>query len=92
MGNEQTDWSEPRQPNKYCPYDHIFIDTPLGRIQIEWKSWKDYVSYTVHLNDAWVESCSTLEEAKEASFNLIKDKFNQLKVWLTEKQIGLQNG
>lgn len=38
-------WSEPMPPSEDCPYDHVVAETPLGRIHIEWKSWKDYDGY-----------------------------------------------
>lgn len=38
-------WSEPRKANAIdSHYDYIVAETPLGRIFIEWKSWKSYDS------------------------------------------------
>ncbi len=37
-------WSEERQPCADCRYTHVVSETPLGKIVIEWKGWKDYDS------------------------------------------------
>jgi hypothetical protein len=35
-------WSEPREPGEdNSRYDHVVAETPLGRIVLEWKSWKE---------------------------------------------------
>jgi hypothetical protein len=35
-------WSEPRAPgDDDSRYDHVVAETPLGRIVLEWKSWKE---------------------------------------------------
>lgn len=36
-------WSEDKQPNEYCPYNHAVAQTPFGRILITWKGWKEDV-------------------------------------------------
>ena len=36
-------WSDPRPGDgKVSSYDHVIAETPLGRILIEWKGWKEY--------------------------------------------------
>ena len=38
-------WSDPRPGDaEVSHYDHVIAETPLGRILIEWKSWKEYDS------------------------------------------------
>lgn len=37
-------WSEEHQPNDACRYNHVVSETPLGRLTIEWKGWKDHDS------------------------------------------------
>jgi hypothetical protein len=34
-------WSEERQPTAECSYTHVVSETPLGRLGIEWKGWKE---------------------------------------------------
>jgi hypothetical protein len=43
-------WSEPAPSDrgKTSWYDHVFAETPFGRIMIEWKSWKDDGPYDGH--------------------------------------------
>jgi hypothetical protein len=36
------EWSEPRGPCAEYRYDHIVAKTPLGDIELSWKSWKNY--------------------------------------------------
>lgn len=84
---KQIDWSEPSPPNKYCPYDHVFMDTPLGRLQIEWKSWKISDSYCLLLNDNYIFSDTNLDQAKEHGLQVIKDKTKELNDWLISKNI-----
>lgn len=39
-------WSPHYPPDgDFSFYDHVFAETPLGMIKIEWKSWKDHDSY-----------------------------------------------
>lgn len=41
MSRYRLTWSEPAPPTaNVCSYDHVVAETPLGRIRIEWKSWK----------------------------------------------------
>lgn len=35
-------WSEVREANEDCSYTHVVAETPLGRLVIEWKGWKDH--------------------------------------------------
>lgn len=39
------EWSETRRPNSECSYTHVVAMTPFGKIQIEWKGWKERPSY-----------------------------------------------
>lgn len=57
-------WSEVREPNNDCSYDHVVAETPLGSISIEWKSWKDYPGYTSSLPWGAFVTANSLDEAK----------------------------
>lgn len=35
-------WSAPADPNADSSYTHVIAETPLGRIILEWKGWKDH--------------------------------------------------
>jgi len=81
----QEDWSEPSPPNAYCPYDHVFIDTPLGRVQIEWKSWKKYPGYCAQIGDEFLGSYDNLDSAKNGGFAYISTKVKELNVWMISR-------
>lgn len=71
------DWHGPYKPGQNdIPYDHVIAETPLGRISISWKSWKDYPSYCSHDYPEFMPfvSGSSLEEVK----NLIQQDFNEI--------------
>jgi len=46
-------WTEERPPDKECSYNHVFADTPFGRIEITWKGWKDQPIYDVEFPADW---------------------------------------
>lgn len=60
-------WSDPAKPNDDSSYDHVIAETPLGRITLEWKSWKEYDSTCGHM--PWGEFvCEpTVEDAKQSA-------------------------
>lgn len=59
-------WSEQKPPIKgICWYDHVTCETPLGQASIEWKSWKDFPSYSVMLNGNYLGEKDSLEDAKK---------------------------
>lgn len=67
-------WSEERKPSEgVCGYDHVISTTLFGEIRIEWKSWKEYDSYTVYMpfevnGEPPVLNGNTLGEAKELAY------------------------
>lgn len=49
------EWTDPAPPDGVdCFYDHVRADTVFGRLQIEWKSWKDYDPPAVYFRAALV--------------------------------------
>lgn len=75
-------WTEPEKPNKESPYAHTILNTPIGKIIIEWKSWKESPSYDMQLNNEWIGVSYSLEDAKEAALKYLVDKYNELKQFL----------
>ena len=70
-------WSDERPPSKECSYDHVVTDTPLGRIYIEWKGWKERPAYTCCFE--WMPDLdhfcgSSLDETKE----LVQDGWDKM--------------
>lgn len=67
-------WSEERKPSEgTCGYDHVVATTLFGDIRIEWKSWKEYDSYTVYMpfevdGASPVFNGNTLDEAKDLAY------------------------
>ncbi len=47
MRVKQIKWSEERQPDKECMYNHVDGDTPLGKCVISWKGWKDSPDFEI---------------------------------------------
>lgn len=35
------EWSEVQNPSQDVPYTHVIAQTPLGRIVLDWKGWKE---------------------------------------------------
>lgn len=62
------EWSEEAPPNKDISYTHVIAETPMGRIVIEWKGWKEYPNFDTNM--PWGEYIAylgfDLESAKEA--------------------------
>jgi len=85
-------WTEPKPPTEgESYYDHVSLETPLGKIMIEWKSWKMDPSYDVELNGEWILCVYNLEEAKQDSLNYIKNKCNELTIFLEKGSIANLN-
>ena len=57
-------WSEEREPCKDIRYNHVVADSGLGRISIEWKGWKERDGRAVYLDGNYLDTGSSLEEAK----------------------------
>ena len=61
-------WTENRQPNEECRYNHCIAETPFGRFLITWKGWKRYDDPTV--DDTpwgdWYGGFNSVDEAKAA--------------------------
>lgn len=74
------DWTEPKSPKlDVSNYNHCFCDTPLGKMIIEWESWKFNTGYTIQIVDGdWLRCEDTLEDAKIFSENYLKEKSKQL--------------
>lgn len=58
-------WSQTQEPNPQIPYDHVLLNSPLGIMIIEWKSWKENPDYDLYLNGNLLYCAGSLESAKE---------------------------
>lgn len=78
-------WTEPESPKENVSYyDHCILNTPLGRIIIEWKSWKEHPSYDISIDDKWVGYEYSLQDAKRKSLDYLKNTLIELKEYLKE--------
>jgi hypothetical protein len=78
-------WSNERKSNSESHYDHIITNTPLGIAIIEWKSWKDQKSYSVTINDQWInENYDSLEMAKLDVRDYLLKKYHEIGEFLNE--------
>lgn len=59
-------WTDPESPNQSSFYDHVVAETPLGRIRIEWKSWKDHDTFCAQMPWGELVHGDDLDEAKSA--------------------------
>jgi hypothetical protein len=73
-------WSEISKPVEGVSfYDHTYLNTPLGKVIIEWKSWKESPDYGVALEteDAYIGTAFDLESAKDMASKYILDKYSK---------------
>lgn len=70
-------WSDISKPTEGVSfYDYTYLDTPIGRVMVEWKSWKESPDYSVSLKteDVYIGTAFDLESAKDMAFKHIADK------------------
>ena len=78
-------WTEPKEPTDGVSfYDHVIAETPIGKMMIEWKSWKDNDDYSVMLDNEWIGVGFDLEEAKQIGENYLNDKLKKLTEYMKE--------
>lgn len=78
-------WTEPTKPTEGVSfYDHVIAETPIGRMIIEWKSWKDQPSYDVMINNDWVGVEYDLDDAKQIGVDYLKDLLKKLTEYMHE--------
>ena len=58
-------WCDEREPNEHIRYNHVLAESAIGQFSIEWKSWKKYDSRCVYVGGEYIDSGSTLEDAKK---------------------------
>lgn len=80
-------WTPESSPNENSNYDHIICETPLGRMIIEWKSWKVRPSYHIMLEGIWIGAEYSLDEAKQRARNYLIEKLEELKRFLEMKNL-----
>lgn len=77
------DWTEPKPPTEDVSYyDHTVCETPLGKFIIEWKSWKTSPDYGIMLENDYIGTEYSLEEAKEKVLEYLVDKEKELHLFL----------
>lgn len=70
-------WSQPCKNESKSRYDHIIGNHPLGfELLLEWKSWKENDSVCLSIDDNWISSLSSIEEAKKVAQEIINIKIN----------------
>lgn len=78
-------WSKEKKPNSECPYNHVDTITPIGKLLIDWKGWKELPSYDISLDGDYVGSEYSLEDAKERAMEYLEAKSKELTNFLTQK-------
>ena len=78
-------WTEPKKATEGVSfYDHVIAETPIGRMIIEWKSWKDNDDYSVMLGNEWIGVGFDLEEAKQIGVNYLNNKLKKLTEYMQD--------
>lgn len=78
-------WTEPSKPiNGISYYDHVILESPMGKIIIEWKSWKERPSYSIELGGLWIGAGDTLDEAKEIAETYLMNMAIKIKEFLDD--------
>lgn len=78
-------WTEPKKSTDGVSfYDHTIAETPIGRMIIEWKSWKESPSYDVMLDNEWIGVDYDLESAKQIGVNHLNEKLKKLTAYMQE--------
>jgi hypothetical protein len=77
-------WTENKPPIEGISfYDHTISETPIGKMIIEWKSWKERPSYDIMLENEWIGVGDDVDEAKDIALNFIKEKSEKLVTFLS---------
>jgi len=72
-------WTENNPPIEGISfYNHTISETPIGKIIIEWKAWKDNISYDVMIDGEWIGVEYDLTKAKDIALLYIKEKSENL--------------
>lgn len=78
------EWSDVRPPDRVVSfYDHVFAETPLGRVVIEWKSWKDYDTRSCQLPWGGADSVVCSDDLDGAKAG-VEDAFRKIALELSE--------
>lgn len=78
-------WTEPKKATEGVSfYDHIIAETPIGRMTIEWKSWKENDDYSVMLDDEWIGAGISLKEAKQIGEDYLNNKLKKLTEYMQD--------
>lgn len=76
-------WTTPSKPIEgISNYDHVILETPIGKAIIEWKSWKERESYDIWIDDKYLGYDDSLDKAKEIVHNYLKNKYEQLNYFI----------
>lgn len=84
-GIKNLKWSEEREPDngKTSYYNHVMVDTPLGKIMIEWKGWKIADGRVVYLDGYYICVGNDTEEAKRMAEYYIVTQYLKIKEFVT---------
>ena len=72
-------WSLTQEPDEKVHYNHVYAETPFGRILITWKGWKEYPAYDIEEMPGYddnymcrLNSCDTESAKIEAEEKYVK--------------------
>ena len=75
-------WTEENEANNSISYNHVICDTPIGQIIIEWKGWKERPDYSIDIDNKYIGTEYTLDNAKLIAKDYLNNKLNELSIFL----------
>ena len=78
-------WTENKPPTEGISfYHHTTCETPIGKMTIEWKGWKDQPSYDLMLEGEWIGVEYDLDLTKKLAENYLKELCQKLITFLND--------
>ena len=72
-------WSDVREPQTDgIRYHHVIAQSPLGKISIEWKGWKEDDGRTLMVNGEYIDTCHTVDAAKAVAQQHLQNLLDSL--------------
>lgn len=60
----ENNWSDILSPNSIISYNHVFIQTCIGKFTISWKSWESDKGYCLETEKEFIGFYDSLDKAK----------------------------
>ena len=76
-------WSENREANNECCYNHCIAETPFGRFLLTWKGWKERPTDGMGFDetpwdDVWYDGWDSVEDAQKEAEEMLLNKIKKM--------------